>query len=113
LIESSINESTHSLAIEGDWMTVVTTEGENKSRASPGKSHFFEHLLNPSFRQSLINDFVEMEGIISQQLTSSKDENLSLPSEHRKIIRDILALLSQSKFLKTIEILTNPEYQEQ
>lgn len=111
MIESSLNAPTHSLAIEGDWMSVMTTDSANEN-SFPGKSHFFEHLLNPSFRQSLINDFVEMDSIVSQ-LTTSKNENLSLSNEHRNILRDILGLLTQPKFLKNIEILTNVEYQEQ
>jgi hypothetical protein len=93
-------------------LTVVTTEREHNNAVSPAKSHFFEHLLNPSFRQSLINDFVEMESIITQ-LSASKNDKIQLSTEHQKIIREFLVLVSQAKVLKSIEILTNYEYREQ
>jgi hypothetical protein len=124
LIESSLDVCTDSLAIEGDWLT-VTSSSEDGSLSSSKSGQFSKHLLNISFKQSLVNDLTEIECMITQlMLTTPRvisstviTSDPSITNEElvtvRREVRDILALLIQPRFLKSLEIVTNTEYHEQ
>jgi hypothetical protein len=125
LIETSLDGSTDSLAVEGDWLTVTSSPEEGSSASSLKDQQFSKHLLNTSFKQSLTNDFTEIECIISQLIlsTSRASSTRTASDAHpitneqltttRREIREILILLIQPRFLKSLEILTSNEYREQ
>lgn len=112
-MENFETESAHSLAIDGDWMTVVSAS-ENTQASTSKSSHFLEHLLISSFRQSLLCELIELENILIQLLNSSKDTLTQYDQlvTYRKEIHEMVLSLNQLRFLKSVEVISNVEYRE-